>query len=154
MEYCTTVWSPYLKRDVISIERVQRHYTRKIFQRCGIHFLSYHDRLYKLNIKTLEYRRIEFDLMMLYKIIHKIVDLPFSDLFRYYHSPYSTRRHNYCLESRPLNNLTSRNFYANRVVPIWNSLPSEIVNKETYQSFRTALKSYDLSQIYQFLVND
>ena len=42
-----------------------------------------------LNLKSLEYRRVEFDLMLMYKIIHGYVDLNFSDFFSVCYSEYS-----------------------------------------------------------------
>ena len=36
---------------------------RSIFNRCNISYTSYIDRLTKLNIKTLEYRKLELDLI-------------------------------------------------------------------------------------------
>ena len=64
LEYNTPVWSPYLKKDVDKIERVQRYFTKQIFFRCNVPFNSYQDRLYKLNIKSLQHRRIKFDLII------------------------------------------------------------------------------------------
>ena len=52
----------------------------------------------KLNIRSLEYRRLKNDITMVYKIIHKLVDLPFDRMFEFYKSPYETRRHKYHLK--------------------------------------------------------
>ena len=30
LEYCNSVWSPYKKKDINRIEKVQRHYTKKV----------------------------------------------------------------------------------------------------------------------------
>ena len=38
------------------------------FNRCNISYTSYLDRLTKLNIKSLEYRRIESDLIIFFQI--------------------------------------------------------------------------------------
>jgi len=61
LEYNTPVWSPYLQKDIISIESVQRNFTKMICNHCNISYSSYPDQLNKLNIKSLEYRRLEFD---------------------------------------------------------------------------------------------
>ena len=55
--------------------------TKKICFQCNILNTSYSHRLHMLNIKSLEYRRLEFDLFITYKIIHGIVDINFSDFF-------------------------------------------------------------------------
>ena len=57
VEFNTCVWSPYLKKDIVPLESVQRNFTRYAFIRCNIPFNSYNDRLCKLGIKSLEYRR-------------------------------------------------------------------------------------------------
>ena len=69
LECNTPIWSPYLKKDIIHTESVQRKYTRLIFNRCNIYYTSYLDRLTKLKIKSLEYRRLEFDLIQFFKLV-------------------------------------------------------------------------------------
>ena len=56
LEYNTSIWSPYLIKDIAKIESIQKQFTRYICIRCKVPFSSYHDRLNKLNIKSLEYR--------------------------------------------------------------------------------------------------
>ena len=73
LEYNTLAWSPHLKRDAVylcSIKSVQKNFTRKICICCNIPFSSDVDRLSKLNLKSLEYRRLEFDLILTYKICY------------------------------------------------------------------------------------
>ena len=36
LEYNTPIWSPYLHKDIISVESVQRHFTKSICNRCNI----------------------------------------------------------------------------------------------------------------------
>ena len=68
LEYNTSIWSPYLNKNIAKIESIQKQFTRYICIRCNVPFSSYHDHLYKLNIKSLEYRRVEFDMILTYKI--------------------------------------------------------------------------------------
>jgi len=53
LEFNISVWSPYLKKDIVSIKSVQKHFTRQICNWCSIPYNSYLDRLDKLNIKSL-----------------------------------------------------------------------------------------------------
>ena len=55
LEYSTSVWSPHLKSNIQSIESVQKVFIRKACICCNIPFSSCCDRLYKLNLKSLEY---------------------------------------------------------------------------------------------------
>ena len=68
LEYNTPVWSPYLYKDIIAVESIQKNFTRRVCMRCDIPFTSYSDQLIKLNLKSLEYHRLEFDLILVYKI--------------------------------------------------------------------------------------
>ena len=91
LEYNSPVWSPYLKKDIIKLESIQRSFTKFICLRCSIPFSSYQDRLYKLNLKTLEYRRVIFDLIFLFKIIRGETNLKFDDFFLDKNLPYTLR---------------------------------------------------------------
>ena len=51
-----------------------------------------------LNLKLLEYRRVEFDLIFMYKIIHRYADLNFSDLFSVCHSENNLHRHGFTIK--------------------------------------------------------
>ena len=57
-----------LKKNVNKIETIQRKFTRLIFNRCHKSNISYEERLTKLCLKSLEYRRWEFDLITLLKL--------------------------------------------------------------------------------------
>ena len=81
LEYNTPVWCPYLKKDIIIIESVQCHFTCQICTHCNIFFCSYYDCPEKLNIKSLEYHRVEYDLFLMYKICHNLSDLNFYNFF-------------------------------------------------------------------------
>ena len=83
LEYGTQVWSPNLIKDIHKIEKVQKYYTRQIFQRCNLNYTSYANRLYQLDIKSLEYRRTFFDAIFVYKILHGLSGLKWSEFFHF-----------------------------------------------------------------------
>jgi len=66
MEFAIQVWSPYLKRDIECLERVQRRATKLVKE---FRKLSYEDRLCKLKLTSLVDRRLRGDLIETYKII-------------------------------------------------------------------------------------
>jgi len=66
LEYNTTVWSPSQKKDIEAIEKVRR-FTKRL---SGLSDYSYSERLRKLNIQSLELRRIHYDLTLTYQIGH------------------------------------------------------------------------------------
>ena len=66
LEYCVQFWSPYLRKDVLATEGVQRRFTRLIPGMAG---LSYEERLSQLGLYSLELRRVRGDLIETYKIL-------------------------------------------------------------------------------------
>ena len=69
LEYCIQVWSPYLRKDVILLEKVQKRATKMISE---LRDLSYEQRLHKLGLISLEKRRIRGDLIQAFKIVKGI----------------------------------------------------------------------------------
>ena len=63
LEYNTPIWSPYLSKDIEKIEKIQKTFTRYIFKKLNLPYSSYSDRLRQINLKSLEYRRLFFDLV-------------------------------------------------------------------------------------------
>ena len=57
LEYAAAVWSPYTKKDIELIENVQRRATKQV---PSLKQLSYTDRLKKLKMPTLKYRRLKY----------------------------------------------------------------------------------------------
>ena len=129
------------------MEKVQRFFTKQICKRSNIPFDSYYDRLQTLALRSLEYRRVEADLIMTYKIIHRLVDLESEQFFQVYKSPYSTRRHAYCLEMPKLSTNFQKSFFARRVIPVWNKLPSDLVCLKSLELFCKKLKRFDFHEV-------
>ena len=60
VEYCSVVWSPCLKQDIETIEKVQRRFTKRLK---GLKWMSYKERLRCLDLHSLELRRLHLDLL-------------------------------------------------------------------------------------------
>ena len=69
VEYSTPNWSPYYKKDRIRIENVQCRATKLV---TSLKNYSYTERLKKLGLLTLEYRRESADLIQVYEILNNI----------------------------------------------------------------------------------
>ena len=70
LEYASTVWNPGLdartfKGLKIKLEKVQKFFTRRLIERCGLPYKPYNERLIYLNLDSLEIRRTRFDLVIL-----------------------------------------------------------------------------------------
>jgi len=72
------VWSPYYGYAIDKVESVQRRFTKRLD---GFHDIEYPTRLNKLNLQSLEYRRLVADLILTYKIIFGLVDIDPNDYF-------------------------------------------------------------------------
>lgn len=79
LEYCTTVWNPIYLKYKDCIERVQRKFTRMYYYKFNMMRPDYDQRLQLLHIHSLEQRRLENDEILLYKIIHKLIDTSLFD---------------------------------------------------------------------------
>ena len=70
-----TLRSPRLHKDISNIERIQRSFTKRL---PGLKSLSNTERLLRLNLESLESRRVKADLVLLFKVIHGFVDIDYS----------------------------------------------------------------------------
>ena len=76
------------KKYINHIKYVQKKCTRLIFNCCSIYYTSYHDRLKKLNIKSVEYRILEFDLITFFKLVKGETTTNIRPIFESYKSNY------------------------------------------------------------------
>jgi len=93
LEYNSVVWSPHLIQDIIRIEKIQTHFTKRLR---GFRNLSYADQLTKLDLPSLELRRLQPDLIYCYKLVFGLVKLNTGDFFEF-SSVSNTRGHAYKL---------------------------------------------------------
>ena len=77
LEFSSQVWSPHYKYLIDKLESVQRFFTRKL---SGLKKLSYFSGLKMLGLEKLKRRRLNYDLVLYYKILHGHCDivLPFA----------------------------------------------------------------------------
>jgi len=119
LECNSVIWSPQIKGDITVIKNVQRRFTKRL---PGFRSNTYKQRLGKLNLATLELRRLHNDLIMCYKIIFGLVHLRMEDFFQF--SPVNTTRgHPYKLFVPQCTLDVRKHFFAVRVVKTWNNLP-------------------------------
>ena len=90
LDYGDLIWFPVLKKHISMIENVQRRATRIL---STLRHLSYSERLQELNLPTLLYRRGRADLILVFKIIKGIDDIPIDDFIQLSES--TTRGHSH-----------------------------------------------------------
>ena len=150
LEYNISAWMPYQVGDIRRIESVQATFTRLVCRKLNIKYKSYRHRLRLFNLDTLEIRRIKYDLILIFKIIHNLIDLQFDDFFSI--SPslklYQLRRHKLHLNMpTPPATSTRINFFSYRTISTWNNLPSEIVMSKSLVLFKKKLNYYNIANI-------
>jgi len=136
LEYCSPVWSPCGVGCINKIESVQRQFTKKLK---GMFDKSYEERLAVLGLERLELRRLHSDLVMCFKVLHGLANLEFDDYFEYSNA-YRTRGHSFKLHVLNSRINVRHNFFSVRVVNVWNSLPSHVVDSASVKLFATLLK--------------
>ena len=147
LRVCCASIDPRLQGDIDKIERVQRRATRIPF--------GFEERLKRFSLTTLTDRRLRADLIEMYKVtssresinwvkplnLRKNVDIsgPAANVRG---NSLNLRRESF--SSRIRNSFCSwatvrDNFFVNRVVKTWNSLPNAIVTSPSLNSFKSAI---------------
>ena len=110
LEYCSTVWNPYIPaRHYLGmtdqLENV-RFFTRRVYYCCQLEIIhGYIQRLVYLKLESLELRRIYNDLVMVYNILHGHVNVSENNLISCnnpaINTTISTRGHEFKLKTTP-----------------------------------------------------
>ena len=80
LDYGNLIWFPTLKKDIRAIENVQRRITKILSELSN---LFYEERLKRLSLSTLLYRRNRRDMIQVFKIVHNIDDISMNGLFEF-----------------------------------------------------------------------
>lgn len=137
IEYANQIWCPHLQKHIHALEGVQRRATKLI---PSLKDLPYHERLKKLQLPTLAYRRARGDMIELYKILSGKYDMDVSN-FLTLSNQTNTRGHHLKLEKkRPKLNLRKYAF-SHRTVNTWNNLPEDVISAPSTKSFERRLDS-------------
>ena len=105
---------------------------------------SYLERLTLLNLQSLEHRRLNHDLILCFNIIHNHIAICQNDFFQLSGNT-NTRGHPFKLTVPLTHTNLRRYFFSSRVIPIWNSLPANIVNASSSSFFKKLVSGHDLS---------
>ncbi|XP_051873382.1 RNA-directed DNA polymerase from mobile element jockey isoform X2 [Pristis pectinata] len=142
LEYCVQFWAPHLRKDVLTLERVQRRFTRMI---PGMKGLKYDERLSALGLYSLEYRRMRGDLVATFKMLTGKDRVDVARLFPLV-GVSRTRGHNLRIRGYSFKTEMRRSFFTQRVVKLWNSLPRTAVEARSVGVFKEEIDRYLNSQ--------
>jgi hypothetical protein len=147
IEYANQVWAPNLKKHIIEIENVQRRATKQL---PGLSDLTYEQRLRKLKLPTLNYRRTRGDMIEMYKIITGKYDPAVSDFVVKNNQDPNTRGHKYKLQKKSCRLNITKNSFVHRSVNVWNNLPRNVVEATSVKSFEHRLDRHWQSQPFMY----
>ena len=140
LEYGQAAWSPHLTKDIKTLENVQIRATKLVD---GLGKLEYAERLKRLNLPTLAFRRQRGDIIEIFKHFHTYDKFTLSRSF--HPQTYPSRQHKFQLvQRRPKDGkrgLQFNSFYY-RCPAVWNKLPSNVVNAKNINAFKNALDAY------------
>jgi len=135
LEYGNCIWSPIFKRQSIIIENVQRRATKRL---SGFENIPYVERLNRLKLPTLKYRRRRGDLILLYKLVHGLHDIDYEHFFEY--SPITfTRGDKFKIFMQRCSTNIRQNSFIQRTIKTWNELKFETKNSESINCFKNAI---------------
>lgn len=134
LEYAVQSWNPYLQKDIVMIEKVQRRATKIIPQ---LHDLPYPERLKSLKLTTLHLRRHRGDMLEVFKILTGREGINENYLFeRNIENDMNLRGHIHKLKVKQCRLNCRKYFFSQRIVHSWNELPEEVVTAPSINSFK------------------
>ena len=134
LEYAVQFWSPTQRKDIERLEKVQARATKLI---PSIRHISYERRLTRLNLYSLEKRRLRGQLIETFKILKGIDKIDYSKLFTL--SSNQTRSNGLKLDLIRFNTTQCGGFFTYKIASYWNKLPADVVNSDNVNQFKTKL---------------
>ena len=144
--YTVQAWSPWTAQDKEFLEKVQQRAIKMI---SGLRASEYEDRLKELGLTTLEERRHQADMAMVYKVLTGKEQVDPTEWFNMAGEaaratqatadPLNIRVKHGRLELR-------RNFFTVRVTEQWNQVPTDIKNRLTIDAFKVAYAHHRANQ--------
>ena len=137
LEFAISAWSPFLRRDITVLEKVQRRVTRLPKPLKGV---EYSERLERMGLTTLETRRQRGDLIQMFKIVRGADNVTWHRE-PLWSQPRETKRSQ--LRREIVSSCQQRHhFFTNRIANKWNELPDEIIESGTVEVFKSNLDKF------------
>ena len=103
--------------------------------------MSCTDRLSRLKLPTLKYRRLRGDMIEVFKMTHNLYD-PDVSLNLAYYSGTITRGNKYKLINHRFHYDLRKYYFSARIVNIWNSLPNHVVDVNSVNLLKARLDRF------------
>jgi hypothetical protein len=137
MEYTCTTWDPYQQNNRHSLEMVQR-YVRNRYHNTS----SVTEMLHQLQWTSLEARRRQARLVLLYKISNNLVKIdPTSKLIP--PKRLSRNMHDRSFQIPASSTTLRRESFYPRTIREWNSLPANVATAESLETFKVFISQLE-----------
>ena len=141
LEYASAAWDPFLKKDISALERVQRKAARFCSQNYN-RYASVTDMIKDLGWATLETRRRQSRLTLMYKLSHGLIDID-SREYLIQHSESRTRgSHQFKFRVPYANKDVFKFSFFPKTIADWNCLPEAIVSSTSLEIFKYRLSAF------------
>ena len=138
LEYASASWDPHYKKDISTLERVQRKAARFCLQNFN-KTASVTDMLSELKWDTLEIRRKKSRLTLMYKLSHNLVDITTEDHLIPNSEKRTRKSHAFKYRMSEVSKDVFKFSFFPRSITEWNSLPADLVNCESLSDFKLNL---------------
>ena len=139
LEYCVQAWSPHLVKDIEVLEKVQQTATKLVPE---LRKYDYQERLNRLNITTLQQRRIRGDLIEVFKIMTGKERIKREQFFQLATNDHGLRGNSMKITKERARLDIRKYSFSQRVVNDWNRLPQKVVDSTSINSFKNALDQH------------
>ena len=140
LEYGCEIWFPYLKKDILGLEQVQRSFTNRI---SGLQNINYWMRLKVLKIHSLQRRREKIIILHVWKVKNNIYPNSFSLNFKLNNRTDSLRAVLPPLPKVRGKLLTKfEESFLVQACKLWNILPPNLTKTNVLNLFKSGLKKF------------
>ena len=138
LEYCIQAWRPYRKKDIYTLEHIQRRATKMIPE---LRDLSYEERLKECGLTTLETRRLRGDQIEVFKILNGYENID-RNMFFSLKKDSRTRGHEVKLVKDQCRLDIRKHSFSQRTINEWNKLSTDCVTASSVNIFKNKVDTY------------
>ena len=138
LEYCIQAWRPYRKKDIDTLERIQRRATKMIPE---LRDLSYEERLKECGLTTQETRRLRGDQIEVFKILNGYENID-RNMFFSLKKDSRTRGHEVKLVKDQCRLDIRKHSFSQRTINEWNKLSTDCVTASSVNMFKNKVDTY------------
>ena len=138
LEYCIQAWRPYRKKDIDTLERIQRRATKMIPE---LRDLNYEERLKECGLTTLETRRLRGDHIEVFKILNWYENIDRNTFFSLKKDS-RTRGHEVKLVKDQCRLDIRKHSFSQRTINEWNKLSTDCVTASSVNMFKNKIDTY------------